>query len=223
MSIYSEYLHIYTNYPGKATMSTYHPKYGTLLTSREVSDLTGFTMNQLRYFRQNADKSPFPLLRKGQTTLYREQDIQIYVDQNGAIGEEYVIPEGFSAAPLVNPTYEAKSNKEFATMAKIVTSNAWSKWTERLTDTGVMEITAAYQFLQDETVRLYKLKHGVDLREKHDETNMDFWLRKNDPVAFWEGRTYATRSLARTIYNWDLTDEDILNAPIGDNPPAKIE
>jgi hypothetical protein len=155
--------------------------------------------------------------------LYREQDIQKYVEQNGAIDEEYIVPEGFEPAPLVNPTFEAKSNKDFSTMAKILTRNAWSKWTETLTLAGTMEITDAYKFLEDETVRLYKLKNGVDLREKHPDQNMDFYLRKNDPLAFWEGRTYATRSLARTLYNWDLTDEDILNAPIGDNPPAKID
>lgn len=204
-------------------MSTYHPKFGTLLTSREVSDLTGFTMNQLRYFRQTPEKTPFPFIRKGQTTLYREQDIQKYVEQNGAIGEEYIVPEGFEPAPLVNPTYEAKSNKDFTAMAKIVTRNAWSKISEGLLQSGIMPIRDAYQFLEDETVRLYKLKNDIDLREKHPGQNMDAWLRMNDPIAFWEGNTYGTRSLARTVYNWDLTDEDILNAPIGDNPPVKTD
>lgn len=204
-------------------MSTYHPKFGNLLTSREVSDMTGFTMNQLRYFRQTPEKTPFPFIRKGQTTLYREQDIQKYVEVNGAIDEEYIVPEGFDPAPLVNPTFVAKSNKDFSAMAKILTRNAWSKWTETLTLAGTMEITDAYRFLEDETVRLYKLKNGIDLRERHPGQNMDFYLRKNDPLAFWEGRTYATRSLARTLYNWELTDEDILNAPVGDNPPAKID
>jgi hypothetical protein len=202
-------------------VSTYHPKFGNLLTSREVSDMTGFTMNQLRYFRQMPDKSPFPFIRKGQTTLYREQDIQKYVEQNGAIGEEYIVPEGFDPAPLVNPTYEAKSNKDFAAMAKIKTNNAWSKVSEGLLLSGAISpIEAAYKFLEDETARLYKLKHGIDLREKHPGKNMDAWLRMNDPQAFWEANCYGTRSLARTVHNWDLTDEDILNAPVGDLIPV---
>lgn len=203
-------------------MAYFDPQFGELLTSRETAEISGFTINQLRNFRQRGN-SPIHFLSDGNTSWYRKADVMAYIDRHGSKKLEYHTTGDYDSAPVTVMDISPAKRESFATMAKIVTSNAWSKWTERLTDTGVMEITLAYQFLQDETVRLYKLKHGVDLREKHNETNMDFWLRKNDPVAFWEGRTYATRSLARTIYNWDLTDEDILNAPIGDNPPAKIE
>ena len=204
-------------------MTAYHPKYGQLLTSREVADMTGFTMNQLRYFRQTPDKSPFPLLKKGNTTLYRELDILQYLEVHGVEGEEYVVPEGFEPAPLVNPTYEAKSNKDITAMSKIVTSNAWSKWTERLTQNGPMDVSTAMKFLRDETVRLLKEGTGDDLTELYPGETYDFWLRTNDPVRFWKGRTWATRSLAREIYGWNVSDQDIINVPIGEVPPSKIE
>lgn len=204
-------------------MTTFHPKYGTLLNSREVSDLTGFTLNQLRYFRQNPEKSPFPLLKKGTTTFYREADIDLYLETHGVAGDEYIVPESAKAAPLLNPTFEAGSKKDHDAMSKILTRNAWSKWTETLTQHGGLPHEEAYQFLLDETVRLYELKHGENLREIHPGQSMDFWLRKNDPLRFWEGRTYATRSLARKLYGWNVTDLDIINTPIGDNPPAKID
>jgi hypothetical protein len=204
-------------------MTNFHPMYGELLNAREVSDLTGYTLNQLRYFKREKDKSPFPMLRLGGTTLYVKRDIDIWIEQNGGAEIEYFVPDGVASAGALNPTYKTENKEQFAQMAKITTRNAWSKWTEPLTQAGVMSIVDAYQFLEDETVRLYKLKHGEDLREKHPDQNMDFFLRKNDPSAFWQGRTWATRSLARTIYNWEISDEDILNAPIGEVPPPKID
>ena len=48
-------------------------------------------------------------------------------------------------------------------------------------------------------------------------------MRKRDPHRFWPSRTYAIRSLARKVYEWDITDEDIINTPIGEVPPTKID
>lgn len=203
-------------------MAHFDPQYGELLTSKETAELTGFTMNQLRNFRQRGN-SPIHFLSDGNTSWYRKADVLAYIDIHGAKKMEYHQTGAYDPAPVTTLNVSPEKREHFATMGKIKTNNAWSKWTETLTQSGVMEIVEAYKFLEDETVRLYKLKTGIDLREKHEGKNMDFYLRKNDPTAFWEGRTYATRSLARTVYNWDLSDEDILNAPIGDNPPAKID
>ena len=73
-------------------MAQYHPKFGELLSSREVSDMTGYTMNQLRYFRQDHTKAPFPMVKKGNTTLYRLTDIEKYIAEYGTEGEEYLVP-----------------------------------------------------------------------------------------------------------------------------------
>jgi len=203
-------------------MSTYHPKYGELLNSREVSDLTGFSMNQLRYFRQDPAKCPFPLLKKGGTTFYRKQDIELWLERNGDPVEEYIVPEGAKPAEFVNADYKPSQRQDYAQLAKITTSNAWSKWTEKLTMNGPMDINEAYQFIADEQVRLYELATGDNLRQMYGN-DVDFPVRKNDPLRYWPSRTYGIRSLARKVYGWEVTDEDILNVPIGEVPPSKIE
>jgi hypothetical protein len=203
-------------------MAFFDPQFGELLTSKETAELTGFTMNQLRNFRQRGN-SPIHFLSDGNTSWYRKADVLAYLDIHGSKKMEYHKTGGYDPAPVTVMNVSIENREQFAQMAKITTRNAWSKWTETLTQAGVMSIVDAYQFLEDETVRLYKLKHGEDLREKHPDQNMDFFLRKNDPSAFWQGRTWATRSLARTIYNWEISDEDILNAPIGEVPPPKID
>ncbi len=203
-------------------MAHYHPMYGQLLNSREVSDLTGYTMNQLRYFRQHPERSPFPLLKQGTTTFYREADVRKYVEQSGAIDIEYIVPDGFDPEPLVNPNYVAAKKGQYDQLAKITTANAWSKWTEKLTLNGGMDINEAYQFIADEQVRLYELATGDNLRKMYGE-DVDYPVRKNDPLRYWPSRTYGIRSLARKIYGWEVTDEDILNVPIGEVPPSKIE
>lgn len=205
-------------------MGQYHPMYGQLLTSREASDLTGFTMNQLRYFRQNPDKSPFPLLKMGATTLYRESDVKEYIAQNGTIGVEYIVPEGAIATPLTNPNYDATKKDAYEKLGKITTRNAWSKVQEQLT---IPDPGFGFPFLEKEMVRLYELKTGVNILEEYPKGDfvgaLDYFLRKNHPNVFWEARTYAVRSLARHTYKWDVTDDDIISVPIGDVPPAKID
>lgn len=203
-------------------MGHYDPQYGMLLTSKEVSDLTGFTINQLRNFRQRGN-SPIHFLSDGNTSWYRESDVIRYIETNGTKKMEYHVTGDYEAAPLTGAPADVEARKHVADMAKILTRNAWSKWTETLTQHGGLPHEEAYQFLLTETVRLYELKHGENLNDLYPGQNMDFWLRKNDPLRFWEGRTYATRSLARKLYGWNVTDLDIINTPIGDNPPAKID
>lgn len=202
-------------------MTDYHPLYGKLLNSKRVSELTGYTTNQLRYFKRFPEKSPLPMVKIGGTTLYREADVEMWLKENGVSGVEYIVPDGAKHAELLDSSKTSNNSEHFASMSKIKTNNAWSKVSEGLLLSGaVSPIEAAYKFLEDETARLYKLKYDIDLREKHPGKNMDAWLRMNDPQAFWEANCYGTRSLARTVHNWDLTDEDILNAPVGDLIPV---
>lgn len=203
-------------------MPQFDPVYGEVLTSRETSELTGFTMNQLRNQRQRGN-SPLPYVTDGITSWYRKADVVKYIETKGVLDRTYFVPEGFEPAPIEASPLTFERREDFTAMAKITTRNAWSKWTETLTQHGGMDINEAYKFLEDETVRLYELKHGENLREVHPGQSMDFWLRKNDPIRFWEGRTYATRSLARRLYEWNVTDEDIINTPIGEVPPTKLD
>lgn len=202
-------------------MTTYHPKYGALLNSREVSDMTGFTMNQLRYFRQVPEKSPFPLLKKGATTLYREQDIEKYLEVHGAIGEEYIVPENFDPAPLVNPEFEAKSNKDFAAIAKITSYNSFSL-EEKLIHAGWQSYNEGANFIATEGYRLYGLATGEDLSQHFAPDSAGYnQARKSAPHLFWPIQVYGTRAGARKVQNLDVSDQDIINAPVGEVPPTK--
>lgn len=202
-------------------MAHYDPVYGDLLTSREVSDLTGFTVNQLRNQRQRKT-SPLPFISDGNTSWYRKSDVMKYLERRGNVVREYYVPEGFDPDPIEQSVVTLERREHLGQLAKITTANAWSKWTEKLTLNGGMEINEAYQFIADEQVRLYKLATGDDLRQMYGN-DVDYPVRKNDPMRYWPSRTYGIRSLARKIYGWDVTDEDILNVPIGEVPPSKIE
>ena len=61
------------------------PVYGELLSSREVSLSTGFTMNQLRNWRlpNRHDLAPFGSIQIGGTSYYREVVVQDWIDEHG--------------------------------------------------------------------------------------------------------------------------------------------
>lgn len=77
-----------------------HPKFGKLITSRQVSELTGFTMNQLRNFRQRPESAPFGHVRQGQTSLYRMDDVNLWLASNPKIEFIYVQSGQGKAAPF---------------------------------------------------------------------------------------------------------------------------
>ena len=203
-------------------MTYFDPQYGYLMTSKEVAEITGFTLNQLRNFRQRGN-SPIHFLSDGNTSWYRKEDVIRYVENHGTKKLEYHKTGDYEAAPITGSPADIYKREDIAAMSKIVTSNAWSKWTEKLTQNGPLSVSDGMKFLRAETVRLLKLGTGDDLEELYPGETYDFWLRTNDPVRFWKGRTWATRSLARQIYEWNVTDEDIINVPIGEVPPSKIE
>lgn len=204
-------------------MAHYDPIYGELLTSRETSDLTGFTLNQLRNHRQRKT-SPLPFISDGATSWYRKADVIKYLEKRGDVAREYYVPEGFDPEPLESSEVSIERREHVKAVAKIVTRNAWSKVQEQLT---MPDPEFGFKFLEEEMVRLYQLKHGENIRDLYPKDEfagaLDFFLRKNHPNVFWEARTYAVRSLARHTYKWDVTDDDILNVPIGEVPPAKLD
>lgn len=69
----------------------HHPKFGELLTAKEVSDLTGFTMNQLRNWRIPARRqlAPFGYLSIGATPLYRKVVVEAWLEQSGPQQVQY--------------------------------------------------------------------------------------------------------------------------------------
>lgn len=204
-------------------MSHYDPMYGELLTSRDVSDLTGFTMNQLRHFRQNPDKSPFPFLRAGSTSFYRKSDIDTYVEKHGTQKFEYVVPAGFESAPLVGSVADSTRRNDIAKIRAVTTRNSWTKWATYVTEQAGIPTVEAYDLIEAEQVRLYQLATGDDLKALYPDVIEFNLMRKHDPYRFWPSYTFGIRSAIRKAMNLDVTDQEIIDAPVGEVPPSKMD
>jgi hypothetical protein len=204
-------------------MTTYDPIYGELLNSREVADLTGYTMNQLRYFRQNPDKSPFPLLKAGTTTFYRKSDIDSYIQHHGTQKFEYVVPEGFETAPLVGSVADHARRDDITKIRNITTRNSWTKWATWVTEEAGFPGVEAYDLIETEQVRLYQLATGDDLRVLYSDPVQFNLMRKHDPFRFWPSYTYGIRSAVRKALGLDVSDQEIIDAPVGEVPPSKMD
>jgi hypothetical protein len=59
--------------------------YGTVLTSKETIELTGFTANQLRNWRmpQRRHLAPFGFLQLGNMPYYLEEEVIAYIAEHG--------------------------------------------------------------------------------------------------------------------------------------------
>lgn len=198
-------------------MPQHHPTYGTLLTSKEVAALTGFTVNQLRNQRYRPETSPFPFIRLGGTSAYREDDIRSWLDGGNSTIFEYVVPEGITPAPLLTPT-DAIQLKNYNEMKAIVTSNAWgTKGTYLIENSGMQDV---YKKIDEWAEHFWALHTG----KPSDENG---WVplgkaRKEAPHIYWPSITWAVRRAYSEIRGWELTDDQILKAEIGEVPPSKI-
>lgn len=204
-------------------MAQFDPMYGELLTSREVANLTGFSMNQLRYFRQVPEKSQIPFIQQGSTTLYRKDDIYKWIELNGRKQLKYVVPEGFEPAPLLNPGYEASRKEDFDKLAKITTRNCWTTWATYVTERAGIPTAEAYKRIEIERTRMHEIATGENLRDLYPEIGDFNMMRKNDPLRFWPSYTWAIRRIVADVQNIEISDKEIIDLPIGENPPSKID
>jgi hypothetical protein len=201
-------------------LSHYDPIYGELLTSREVSDLTGFTMNQLRNQRLRADTSPLPYVRQGGTSWYRKDDIDIWLEENGTIEYQYVRVPNAKSAPLRNTTIDFEQKKNLDELSKITTRNAWTKWYTWFTDHSGWK--DPYGDTRKWQVELYKQATGEDLDELYPKSAF-YKMRAEDPLRFWPSITYAMRKAVAEVRGYEISDEEIIELPVGEVPPSKLD
>lgn len=199
-------------------MSIYAPKYGTLLTSKEVSELTGFTINQLRNNRQR--KIGLPFVRQGGSSWYRKDDIEAWLDANGGADWEYIVPEGITTAPLENPDAVGERKAHLDQLAKITTKNAWGKWYGWLVEESGWGYDKGEPMWRGFMEHFARVVHGKELLDLVPEGKSLGQLRTANPIDYWPIMTYAMRASVAQVYGWDVSDEEIMAAPIGDNPPA---
>lgn len=201
-------------------MSTYHPKYGELLTSREVSDLTGFTMNQLRNQRTKPETSPIKFVRQGGTSWYRKSDVDAYIEINGGSEWEYIGGPESIATPLVNESAVGQRKEYLDELSKITTRNAWTKWYTWFTDQSGWK--DPYGDTRKWQVELWKLSTGEDLDELYPKSAF-YKMRAEDPLRFWPSITFAMRKAVAEVRGHEITDQEIIELPVGEVPPSKLD
>ncbi len=201
-------------------MSTYHPKYGELLTSREVSDLTGFTMNQLRNQRTKPETSPIKFVRQGGTSWYRKSDVDAYIEINGGSEWEYIGGPESIATPLVNESAVGQRKEYLDELSKITTRNSWTKWYTWFTDQSGWK--DPYGDTRKWQVELWKLSTGEDLDELYPKSAF-YKMRAEDPLRFWPSITFAMRKAVAQVRGHEITDQEIIELPVGEVPPSKLD
>lgn len=198
-------------------MPQFNPVYGELLSSREVSEMTGFTMNQLRNQRQKPELSPFPFLKLGGTSLYRKTDIMNWIEDNGGIEASYVVMPHHKASPLEISSENFEKRESIAKLASITTKNAWTSMaTWFIEESGFPKAT---QFVHEQGREILALERGIADWKTIARPNND--LKASDPDAFWKIWTYGVRKGFATVNDLDVTNEDIMSIPVGDVPPLK--
>jgi len=201
-------------------LSTYHPEYGELLTSREVSDLTGFTMNQLRNQRTKPEASPIKFVRQGGTSWYRKSDVDAYIELNGGSEWEYIGGPESITTPLVNESAVGQRKEHLDELSKITTRNAWTKWYTWFTDHSGWK--DPYGDTRKWQVELWKLSTGEDLDELYPKSAF-YKMRAEDPMRFWPSITFAMRKAVAEVRGHEITDREIIEIPVGEVPPSKLD
>ena len=197
-------------------MPQYNPVYGELLSSREVSDITVYTLNQLRNQRQRPDTSPFPFIRLGGTSFYRKADIDSWIDANGGLEIQYVVSDHHKPAPLEMTEDNQLKREHLSKLAKITTANAWTSMATWLIEQSGIE--NGTKFIHDEGKRLLAVERKCDAS---DFGTPNAEMKSNDPDAFWKIWTYGVRKGFAQVNSLEVSDTDIIKIPVGDVPPMK--
>jgi hypothetical protein len=202
-------------------MTTYHPRFGELLTSKEVTVLTGLTLNQLRNSR--ARNTGLPFVKQGGSCWYRRADVDAWVEANGGAQWEYVIPEGSIETPLENAEATGARSEHLIKLAGITTRNSFTKWYTWLLEESGAEYSVAFNKVRQYQIEFHKQTAGEDLEELFPSLVEFNMMRKKDPFRFWGAFTYAVRKAVAEVSGWDVSDAEILGAPVGEVPPSKLD
>lgn len=198
-------------------MSTFDPVYGELLSSKEVSELTGLTLNQLRNWRLPArhDKAPFGFLYIGTAPYYRKNVISAWLEQNGGSNKRYV-PLGIDSQFPIDATFEAdfERRKAMSEIAQITSETAYGVYYSPIKARNPELFNTALR----ERGLYYRSKiTGVPVEEL---TVIVSPQRLNQPD-WYLGVVPTLRELYAQQQGYDLSEEDILTAPLGAIPPLK--
>lgn len=203
-------------------MTHFDPIYGELLTSREVADITGFTLNQLRNQRQRPETSPLNYIRQGGTSWYRKDDIDLWLEANGGVKYEYVKSSSAPSAPLRGNVNDVEHRSNLVDLGKINSSNAFSTWYTWFIEQSGWSKSDPYDQVKQWQISLFGEATGEDLNALFPDMVAFNTMRKADPFRYWPSIVYAMRRAVCEVRGWQVSDAEIVSLPVGDVPPAKL-
>lgn len=197
-------------------VSIYDPLYGELLTVNEVVEATGFTVNQLRNWRNESrlHLAPFGFVQVGAKPYYRAVVISAYVDKHGGSRSVYK-PSGLDVEFPVDSVLEQDETKRKALieLATITTANQWLKWTPFFGRVSPKTWVDDVNRLQPELFAKYS--------KTEPQTYVPYGKRGELPEQWFVGNVLAFRRMLADLRGWQVTDEELFAIPVGDVPPLK--
>jgi hypothetical protein len=198
-------------------MGLFDPTYGELLTAKEVCDSTGFTMNQLRNWRvpTRLDKAPFGFVSIGITPYYRKASVQLWLDENLSTNVRYT-PAGVDArVPLgVASEGDYEKRKALGEIAQITSETAYGVYYSPIKARDPQGFTIALK----ERGLYYRSKiTGVPI----EELTVIVSPQRLEKPDWYLGVVPTLRELYAQQQGYELSEDDILSAPLGQIPPLK--
>jgi hypothetical protein len=199
-------------------VSIYDPLYGELLTVNEVVSATGFTVNQLRNWRneERFHLAPFGYVAVGAKPYYRAVVIEAYVAKNGGSQSVYK-PSGMDVEFPVDEVLEQDETKRKALieLASITTANQWLKWTPFFG-------RVAPKTWADDVNRLQPELFAKWAKTSQEVANyVPYGKRGEFPEQWFVGNVLAFRRMLCDLRGWDISDDELFALPVGDVPPLK--
>lgn len=202
-------------------MPLFDPAFGELLSSRETSELTGLTINQLRNWRLPArqDKAPFGFVQIGAAPYYRRAVVELWLERNGGSNRKYV-PLGLDAEIPVDSQLEqdTEKRKHLSQLATITTANQFFRWGSTLGD--ILQENYG-KGIHEHARRLYGMWKGLSPEDAEQLVHIPRGKMTTNLEQYYVGSTLATRRLWANTQGWDITDAELVAIPVGEIPPLK--
>lgn len=185
-------------------MPHYHPTYGDLMTSKEVSDATHFTLNQLRNWRTDsrAHLAPFGSIQLGGTSYYRKVVVQAWIERNGVQTGVYRMTDLDREFPIAETSIKDldKSNA-IAVLLRVTTENVCS-WLEAQIDKQRNFVSAVWE------------PTWKSIREDYVSKNVRW-----EDHSWFETAVQVQRAYINDQQGYGLSLDEIKAIPVGNVPP----
>lgn len=197
-------------------MGMFHPVYGELMTSKEVSEATGHTLNQLRNWRMESRKklAPFGSILIGATSYYRQVVVQDWIDEHGRQDGKYHMTERDKKFPLnVAVEGDTKHREALGIITAINPENVLYMFEKLAKQSSKIAMRHA-----NGSKNRFILEELPDWKQYEQPITQD--SRFQHPVWF-TAMVKAMRLAQAEIAGLDLTEEQILAVPVGTVPPLR--